>query len=241
MKTARFLFDNDLQPLLPKQKRSGSFTLAFKGEQSAKHLIEAHGVPHTEVGSVVANGQPVRLGYLVSDGDQIEVRSVFTLEEREHGVEVEPRFVLDNHLGRLAAYLRMLGPDCVYRNAIDDKELVEISTGEQRILLTRDRRLLMHKTIEHGYLVRSLIPREQLVEVVKRYHLNRWIKPFRRCLRCNSTLESVSKEAVLSQLEPLTQKYYDEFQRCPACDQVYWKGSHFERMLMMIDSLSKIN
>jgi uncharacterized protein with PIN domain len=99
--------------------------------------------------------------------------------------------------------------------------------------------LLMHKIIIQGYLLRSLNPTEQLHEVAQRYGLDKWVKPFQRCMRCNHLLEPVEKEIILGKLEPLTKKYYDEFKLCPACDQVYWKGSHYERMLQLIEKVSQ--
>jgi hypothetical protein len=54
-------------------------------------------------------------------------------------------------------------------------------------------------------------------------------------MRCNGTLQPVSKEAVLDRLEPLTRLYYDEFRICGDCGQVYWKGSHYEHMQRFID------
>ena len=147
--------------------------------------------------------------------------------------------MLDGHLGRLASHLRMLGLDCLYNNGYEDEELVQISVEDGRILLTRDRLLLMHKVVTQGYLLRSLDSNEQLHEVVHRYALAQWVKPFQRCLRCNHLLESVAKKTVLERLEPLTKKYYDEFKLCPACNQVYWKGSHYERMLQLIEKVSK--
>ncbi len=231
MKNARFRFAAPLQPLLPRRWRNGDFEYAFHGPQSVKHLIEALGIPHTEIGLVQCNGQPIPLNYLVQEGDCIEVSAAQSVEEEE------PRFVLDNHLGRLTAHLRMLGLDCLYRNDFDDRQLLQISLSERRILLTRDRRLLMHKHLQRGYLLRSLNPEEQLHEVIKRYHLQRWIKPFHRCLICNHPLEPVPKEAILPRLEPLTRRYFDEFHLCPACDQIYWKGSHYERMIQRLQRI----
>ncbi len=225
MKIARFRFAVPLQPLLPRHWRNGDFEYAFRGPQSVKHLIEALGIPHTEIGDVACNGHPIALDYLVQDGDCIEVGAAQSVDEEE------PRFILDNHLGRLTAHLRMLGLDCLYRNDFDDRELLRISLQEGRILLTRDRRLLMHRDLTRGYLLRNLDPEEQLREVVERYQLQRWIKPFHRCLCCNHPLEPIDKQAILHRLEPLTKLYFDEFHICPACDQVYWKGSHYERML----------
>jgi uncharacterized protein with PIN domain len=208
--------------------------MRFRGPQSVKHLIESLGIPHTEIGPLIVNGEKIGQEYIVYDGDRIEVRSV-----APSGQGTEPRFVLDGHLGRLASHLRMLGLDCLYSNDYEDEELVHISVEDERILLTRDRLLLMHKVITQGYLLRNLNSNEQLDEVVHRYNLTNWVKPFQRCMRCNHPLEAVDKETVLKKLEPLTKKYYDEFKLCPACNQVYWKGSHYERMLQLIEKVSE--
>lgn len=233
MKTARFDFAPDLQPLLKRDLRGKPVNLKFQGPQSVKHLIESLHIPHTEIGPLSVNGNEIGLEYIVHDGDRIEVRPVAPVE-----LEEEPRFVLDGHLGRLASHLRMLGLDCLYNNGYDDEKLVEISVDEKRILLTRDRLLLMHKVITQGYLLRSMDSTEQLHEVVERFRLAKWVRPFQRCMNCNHPLEAVEKEAVLDKLEPLTKKYYHDFKLCPACDQVYWKGSHYEKMSRVIQSIS---
>ena len=194
-------------------------------------------IPHTEIGELKANGLEINLGYIAMDGDQVEAWPVSS----GRNTAEEPRFVLDLHLGRLASHLRMLGLDCLYSNTFEDQELVQISVEGGRILLTRDRLLLMHKVITQGYLLRSLDATEQLREVVVRYNLRPWVKPFQRCMRCNHLLEDVAKETILEKLEPLTKKYYHEFKLCPACDQVYWKGSHYERMLALIREVSPSN
>jgi uncharacterized protein with PIN domain/sulfur carrier protein ThiS len=232
MKEARFVFDQGLQDLLPREKRSRGFPYPFNGPQTVKHLIESLGIPHTEIGALSANGKSIGADYLVHDGDQIEVT-----EEALSESDLEPRFVIDGHLGRLAAHLRMLGLDCLYHSDYDDAELVKIAIEENRILLSRDRRLLMHKVIRRGYLLRSLEPVEQLTEVVRRFGLKKWVKPFQRCLRCNHPLEAVRKDEVLDRLEPLTKLYFEEFKICPNCEQVYWKGSHYERMMNIITRL----
>ena len=234
MKTARFEFDSSLQPFLQRDLRGHPVELPFQGPQSVKHLIESLRIPHTEIGSLSANGGSIGLEYIVDDGDRIEVQSVAPADLTE-----EPRFVLDGHLGRLTSHLRMLGLDCLYESAYEDDELVRISVGEKRILLTRDRLLLMHKVITQGYLLRSLNSTEQLYEVVQRYGLAKWVRPFQRCMKCNHLLEPVEKEMVLEKLESLTKKYYDDFKICPACDHVYWKGSHYERMLELIEEVSQ--
>jgi uncharacterized protein with PIN domain len=147
--------------------------------------------------------------------------------------------LLDCHLGRLTAHLRMLGFDCLYQNDYDDSNLAGILQREPRILLTRDRRLLMRKVVQHGYCLRSLQPLEQLTEVIRRFDLANEFHPFHRCLKCNHPLEPVDKSAILNRLEPLTKKYFDEFHLCPSCGQVYWKGSHYERMERVVEQIQK--
>lgn len=232
MSRAWFEFSEELHFFLPRERRGRPISLDFRGRQSLKHLIESLGVPHTEVGRILVNGQEASLDRLARDGEHVTVRAA------EHGLLVAPRFLLDNHLGRLTAYLRMLGFDCLYRNDYSDEQLAETLQHEERVLLTRDRRLLMRKVVKHGYCLRSLEPREQLAEVVRRFDLAAHITPFRRCLRCNHPLAPVSKEAVLHRLEPLTRRYFDEFHICPACGQIYWKGSHYERMMGIVRQIA---
>ena len=205
--------------------------MKFRGRQSVKHLAESLGVPHPEIGRVQVNGQEGALSLITEDGDQIRIYPIL------NGCPVEPRFVLDNHLGRLTAYLRMLGFDCLYQNDYNDEELAETAQGQERILLSRDRRLLMRKAVRYGYCLRSLDPWEQLSEVIRRFDLIPRVTPFHRCLRCNHPLEPVAKEAVLDRLEPLTKLYFNEFQICPACHQIYWKGSHYEKMQKLVKEL----
>jgi uncharacterized protein len=229
MSRAYFLFLGRLNDFLPRDQREKTLVVDFRGRQSVKHLAESLGVPHPEIGAAWVNGREQTLNVITQDADQVEVHPI------PNGCPVEPRFILDNHLGRLAAYLRMLGLDCLYKNDYDDKELAQTAQQEGRILLSRDRRLLMRKAVTYGYCLRSLDSREQLAEVTDRFELTTRIRPFHRCLRCNHPLEPVSKEAVLDRLEPLTRLYFDEFQMCPACKQIYWKGSHYERMEELIE------
>jgi uncharacterized protein with PIN domain len=188
-------------------------------------------VPHPEIGRVQRNGSEGSLETIAQVGDRVEIHPI------QNGCPIEPRFLLDNHLGRLAAYLRMLGFDCLYRSDYEDQELAETLQREERILLTRDRRLLMRKAVMHGYCPRSLDSLAQLTEVIQRFDLPKRLAPFHRCLRCNHPLEAIPKAAVLDRLEPLTKLYFDEFHICLNCKQIYWKGSHYERMQEIVKKL----
>jgi uncharacterized protein with PIN domain len=220
----------DLNDLLARDQRGKEIILTFASHQSVKHLIEALGVPHVEVGSVTADGKPVEGNYRPHNDDRIEVRPAADRLP-------EPRFLLDNHLGRLSASLRMLGFDCLYENTFSDEQIANLLADDPRILLTRDRRLLMRKVVRFGYCLRSLEPLEQLREVVRRFDLQALAQPFHRCLHCNHVLERVDKGDVLDRLEPKTKMYYNEFVRCPACGKVYWKGSHYDRMQTIVEEI----
>jgi uncharacterized protein with PIN domain len=238
---AFFRFYAELNDHLPPESRMTDIVHELFGRASVKDRIEALGVPHAEVDLILVNGQAVDFSYIVQDGDRISVYPVFEsidiapLERLRPAPLREPCFVLDAHLGRLAVYLRLLGFDALYRNDYQDAELVGIQEQEKRILLTRDRGLLKHSAVTRGYYVRKTDVRRQLLEVVCRFDLFGSIKPFQRCLCCSSLLEPVNKEAVLDRLPPNTQEHYDEFQTCPSCGRIYWKGSHYRRMRRLVE------
>jgi uncharacterized protein with PIN domain/sulfur carrier protein ThiS len=232
LRKVQFTFFDELNDFLPHYRKNTSFTIECEAHQTIKHLIESLGVAHTEFGRVMVNGQPAASSDHLQEGDQVTVYPADSL------LEDEPRFILDNHLGQLATYLRMLGFDSLYRNDYQDEELSKVSSEEGRVLLTRDRRLLMRKAIRHGYCIHQTDPRQQAVEVLRRFKLSGRVRPFQRCLRCNTPLKVVSKQDIIERLEPLTKIYYDEFHICPACDQIYWKGSHYGNMLTMITALA---
>jgi uncharacterized protein len=149
----------------------------------------------------------------------------------------EVRFVLDTHLGKLAAYLRMLGLDTAYDRDYTDENLARISLDERRILLTRDRGLLKRNMVVRGYFLRATNPREQLIEVLQRFDLFRSISPFERCMHCNALLRPIAKEMIAERLLPETRQHYEEFRACPKCDRIYWKGSHYQRMQRLIENI----
>ena len=236
MNQAHFRFYAELNDFLPVERRMVSFAYSFRISPSVKDAIEALGVPHTEVDLILVNGISVDFAYRLLGDDRVSVYPVFESLDIAPLLRVRPRplrrtrFVLDTHLGRLAAYLRMLGFDTLYRNDYEDEELARISSEEERILLTRDRGLLKRQAVSRGYCVRSTAVRQQLVEVVRRFDLFGSATPFHRCMRCNGTLRPVRKEEIIDRLPPQTRESYSEFRVCTGCGRIYWKGSHYERM-----------
>ncbi len=249
MTLARFQFHSEFDPFLAKDHRRTPFEYRFEAGQSVKHLVEAAGVPHTEIHHILVNGKPVDFSYQVQETDFVQVYPYRDpgdfpplISPPELGqAGSNPGFILDNHLGKLASYLRVLGVDCLYRNDYQDEYLARVSQNEKRILLTRDQRLLMRNAVYRGYWVRSKMPRQQVKEVVERFDLYRDLHPFQRCVKCNTILQPVAKEKVFDRLEPLTQRYFHEFHICPNCQQIYWQGSHYTRIMAFIDEIKSVS
>jgi uncharacterized protein with PIN domain len=209
---------------------------------SIKDVIEASGVPHTEVDLILINGQPVDFAFVIGRESPIDVypvesQGITSFAENRLQVRDIRKFVADGHLGKLVRDLRLLGIDVVYDPASEDRQLASISSNGNRALLTRDRRLLMHAIVRHGYYLRSQDPLEQTIEVLRRFNLADALAPFRRCLRCNAPLDPAEKRSVINQLKPLTKIYYDQFRRCSGCGQVYWSGSHFAKLQKRIETV----
>ena len=243
LKRATFRCYAELNDFLPPERRYAAFAYPFEVSGSVKDAIESIGVPHTEIDLILVNGEPVGFHYLVQDGDRISVYPVFEAIDITPLLHLRPqplretRFVLDTHLGRLAAYLRMLGFDVLYRNDFTDEQLAAISSRDRRILLTRDRGLVKRSQVTHGYLVRETSPRAQIVEIVRRFDLAGSIQPFSRCMSCNSLLEDAAEDQVSARVPPAARQRYHDFRTCPACQRVYWKGSHYQRMTRLIEGL----
>ncbi len=249
---AQFRFYAELNDFLPAAHRGRGtaagepettrpYVYAYRGHPSVKDAIEALGVPHVEVDLILANGRSVDFDYRLRAGDRIAVYPVFESLDISPLTRLRERplrrtaFVLDVHLGKLARTLRMLGLDARYRNDYEDGEIVEVAQREGRIILTRDRGLLMRGAVTHGYWVRATAPLAQAHEVVRRFDLRAQVRPFTRCLRCNDLLEPVPAEEVRSEVPPQAAAWCEEkgistYHRCAACGQVYWPGTHYERM-----------
>ena len=237
-------FYEELNDFLPPEQHKKPFDCTFKQAGSIKDFVESLGVPHTEIEMILVNGNSVDFDYLIQDRDLISVYPVFESLDISPVIKLRPeplrdtRFVLDTHLGRLAAYLRTLGFDTLYRNDYDDPTLANISVDEKRILLTRDKKLLMRKQITRGYYVRETQPQRQLIEIISRFDLANSLKPFTRCLHCNGTIQPVNKQLIAHRLMPRTKEYYEDFWQCDHCQKVYWKGSHYQRMQLLIKQLA---
>jgi uncharacterized protein with PIN domain len=242
MLTVIFRFYGELNEFLAPARRQRAFACPCAQNATAKHMIEALGVPHTEVALILVDGVPASFDRLLGDGERVAIYPRFAAFDVENlaclRAPLPPvrRFVADAHLGGLARLLRMAGFDTLYDNNIGDAVLAAIAIGDERIALTRDRELLKRRGIVHGRYVHALKPAKQLVEIVDRFGLARRAAPFTLCLHCNAPLRAVAKTLVEGQLPASVRAHHHEFSMCAVCQRVYWKGSHWQRMSALLDA-----
>lgn len=243
------IFYGALNDFLSSAERNKAVTHRFNRKTSVKDAIESHNVPHPEIDLIIVNGVSVDFNYYIQPGDNIHVHPLNSSTARQANsaqlVHLAPRivdkpgFIVDVNLGRLARYLRLLGLDCLYCNHFDDTTIAEISSKTQRVILTRDRKLLQRKIIKHGYFVRTEAPKTQVKEVLTKFNLRPWLRPLTRCTSCNGELKIIEKQFITHRLKPFTKKYYNSFLICPDCGQIYWQGSHSFRVKHLIKEFSR--
>jgi uncharacterized protein with PIN domain len=247
MPQAIFHFHSELNEFLSNDNKWNDIHVTFNGHETVKHLLESLGVPHTEVDIILVNGVSVDFAARLEDGYRVDVFPGSTrvadisIVHLQPETAAEPCFVADGHLGKLVSYMRLLGFDVLYDNHSDDEVLAKISSNQDRILLTRDRGLLKRSQVQFGYFVRAKVPQKQVVEVLQRFNIADKAQLFSRCAKCNGLLISVEKEEVFDRLEPKTKRYYDKFHVCEQCGQIYWKGSHFDRMESQLQRFLRIS
>ena len=239
--TVRLNLHGDLDFFVRLESRGQRIERSLREKTSVKDVIESCGVPHPEVDLILISGRPVDFHYTLGTDADIELYPVGAeipeFKDERLQAAVTSCFVADGHLGKLVRNLRLLGFDVAYDPRADDPQLLRVMESENRALLTRDRRLLMHAVVKTGYYPRSQNADKQTVEVTRRFNLLDSIAPFTRCIRCNGLLRNVSKAEIVERLEPLTNIYYEQFQRCADCEQIYWPGSHFSKLQERLEKI----
>jgi len=225
------------------KEEATSQALVFELHPAVKDLIEASGIPHTAIFGLTVNGSRQTLDYNVGENDVI---TIYPFEESDRSeldsIFSQPRsFVVDVHLGKLVKNMRLLGLDTVFNKDWTDDNLIRISNEQHRMLLTRDIQLLKNGNTQFGYWVRSQNPDEQIKELFRRFSLAGYLAPFSRCMKCNGLLNEVPLSRIEDQVPPKVKKWQSRFFRCRDCGQVYWKGSHFEKLREKVTELTQIS
>ncbi|MDD5502409.1 MAG: Mut7-C RNAse domain-containing protein [Candidatus Thermoplasmatota archaeon] len=151
------------------------------------------------------------------------------------------KFLCDSMLGNLAKWLRMMGYDVKY--ADDDEEDAEIlqhAASSKRILLTRDKEIIGRRSDAQMLLVKSSDVDEQIKQVVFEFKLSPGKNAILSlCSECGEKLQPVDKGEVFGKVPDGVFARQDEFWQCPDCGKLYWKGSHYNKIVEKIESLLK--
>ncbi|WP_428825186.1 Mut7-C RNAse domain-containing protein [Azonexus sp. IMCC34842] len=234
--TVSFRFYEELNDFIAPARRYRDFELPCGTEANLKHLIEAAGVPHTEVELILVNGVSVGFAARLQPGDRVSIYPKFESLDIGPLLRLRPeplrvtRFVADAHLGGLARLLRLAGFDTLYDNHFADDEIERLAASDSRIVLTRDRALLKRRGISHGCYVHALKPTAQLVEILARLDLTGRVRPFSLCLECNAPLRAVAKAQIIDTLPLSVREQRQRFSTCAVCQRVFWEGSHWQHM-----------
>ena len=231
-----FRFYEELNDFLPENRRKTDFEAPLKGKRSIKDMIESLGIPHTEVDLILVNNRSVDFRYILQDNDRVSVYPVFELLNitgitRLRKIPLRRnKFIADINIGNIVKYMRVMGLDVYHDSQLSNGEIIEISNTKNRIILTQDKKLLKFKYVSHGMFIRPGSTIEQIRRIIEYLDIENDIKPFSRCLRCNTPLSTVQKNKILDRIPPKTKEWCHEYGQCPSCDKIYWKGTHFMKM-----------
>ncbi len=143
------------------------------------------------------------------------------------------KFIADVMLGRLAKRMRLLGFDVLYDRAFDDNEIIRLSLGQRRVILTRDTLLAVRPLASNHLLIRSDQVQEQLDQILGAFSLFSYPAPLTRCSVCNEPLTPLSRWDAENRVPQYVYDRYDDFLQCMKCDRIYWKGTHVKRMKLL--------
>ncbi|MBX7174484.1 MAG: Mut7-C RNAse domain-containing protein [Pyrinomonadaceae bacterium] len=152
-------------------------------------------------------------------------------------LDSEIRFFADVNVASVVRWLRAIGLDTVWEDAIPDDDLVRRGAEERRFVLTLDKRILEEFRTDHVFLLSTNEPIEQFAEIIRRFTIQQPTELFKRCLVCNTILRETKVGQIAEQAPPSIREIHTKFQFCPTCSKVYWEGSHTQRMREAIEKV----
>ncbi|MBA7484501.1 hypothetical protein ES707_20028 [subsurface metagenome] len=151
------------------------------------------------------------------------------------------KFIVDNNVGKLAKWLRIMGYDTIFFDGPDDSRMVAKALAEGRVILTRDTGIMKRGLVTSGRLKAILIsseePEKQMRQVIKTLNLDCQFRPFALCLECNQPLVEKNKDQVKDRVPPYVFQTKSQYVECPACHRIYWRGTHWQAMTKKLKKL----
>ncbi len=156
---------------------------------------------------------------------------------------MEVKFVVDNNVGKLARWLRLIGYDTLLFQKKNDSQMIKTALNEDRVILTKDSQFIRRRLVTSGRLkaihIKQDDPKIQVQEVVQALNLNYHFKPFSLCLECNQELIAREKEEVEKRVPAHVFKTQTQYTECLTCHRIYWRGTHWQAMVKKLQELQK--
>ena len=151
----------------------------------------------------------------------------------------DKKFIVTEELGKLAKWLRILGYDTVYHAKEDIPAIVVQALREGRIILTRSSTVANYKGVQ-AVVVKHDLVEDQMDQVMNKLGLSvEEASLFQICVECNMALEVIPKEDVKGKIPEYVYETQNEFKRCPQCDKIFWKGTHWDMVKKWLDKRQK--
>ena len=153
------------------------------------------------------------------------------------------KFIVDNNVGKLVKWLRIMGYDTLFFNGSDDSNMVTTALAEGRVILTRDTQIVRRRVVTSGQLKVILLqsdkPELQMQQVISALNLDCQFKPFSICLECNQLLLERSKQQIKDLVPPYVFQTQNQYMECPACHRIYWRGTHWQAMVRKLEKFGR--
>jgi uncharacterized protein len=147
---------------------------------------------------------------------------------------VEPKFIVDANVGKLAKWLRMMGFDTLFFDELDDGKMVKLALAQERTIITRDTEFMKRRAITTGRVKAILVsgdnPESQMKTVLQKLNLSDQTRPFTRCLECNAELKELDRSEAEGLVPGRVYQIQEQYMICPSCERVYWRGTHWKAM-----------
>ena len=195
MPKAIFRFYEELNDFLPDNRKKRDFEVDFSGRRSIKDMIEALGVPHTEIDLILINGKSVDFSHILHEGDRVSVYPVFEYLNIKKVTRLrklplrKTMFIADVNLGDIVKLMRILGLDVKFNPTATPRQIIDLSIKENRTILTKSKKLLKLKDVTHGIFIRPGTTEKQVRRILDDLELKDRLRPFSRCLHCNHLLD----------------------------------------------------
>jgi len=153
------------------------------------------------------------------------------------GTNGRTRFIVDAMLGSLARKLRAFGFDATYYRAGEDAGMLGLARRDHGVILTADRSLAARANAKK---IRAILlvgdsDRERISSLVRGAATIgvTLVRGDPLCSLCGGELSAVRKTKLSGEVPQSVMRRHRLFFQCGSCGQIYWRGSHWKRLMSL--------